>query len=305
MLFYLGVHKPAWLAEARVPLFISFNTIGGVKKLPRAAERWALDSGAYSQMKKGGWTTTARSYAGAIARLRQDVGNLDWAAPQDWLCDADSLKATGKTVAQHQKLTLESYLELRSFGAPVIPVLQGWTHGDYIDHANAYEKAGVKLRHAPLVGVGTIKTRQKSTFVALLLAELKRAGVRTHGFGMSLAGFEDLAAHSLASADSMAWSAGQMRRPDEGGPNALRAALVYREQVVVKLERMGVSVTNGGVVTAGQIVRGAKKTPPEKQRGAITADEIIRQESQKAPKRPSKGVISADELIRRAMEKYR
>ena len=96
-----------------------------------------------------------------------------------------------------------------------------------------------------------------------------------------------------------------MRRPDEGGPNALRAALVYREQVVVKLERMGVSVTNGGVVTAGQIVRGAKKTPPEKQRGAITADEIIRQESQKAPKRPSKGVISADELIRRAMEKYR
>jgi len=291
MLFYLGVHRPQWLAEAGVPLFISYNTIGGVQKLPRAIERWALDSGAFSQMKKGGWTTTARQYAGAIARLRQEVGNLDWAAPQDWLCDEASLRATGKTVGEHQRLTIESYLELRSLGAPVIPVLQGWTRGDYIDHANAYEKAGVKLLRAPLVGVGTIKMRQASTSVALLLSELKEAGLKVHGFGMSLAGFSDLAAHSLASADSVAWSRGARFRREEGGPNELRAALVYREQVLVKLESMGVSVTNGGVVTARQIARGAKEPKA------------------KAPKvskaKTTKGVLTADELIRQAMEKIR
>jgi hypothetical protein len=262
MLFYLGAPRPSWLGEAGVPLFVSYNTIGSAKRLPRAIDRWALDSGAYSQMKKGGWDISARTYANGIARLQSEVGNLDWAAPQDWLCDEASLKATGRSVRDHQRLTLESYLELSGMGAPVIPVLQGWTLGQYLDHVEAYEKAGVRLKRMPLVGIGSIKTRMMSLMVANTIAWIASDGIRLHGFGMSLAGLELVASRGLASADSMAWSMGARRRPeDEGGSNSIEAALAYRTSVLAKLKRMGVSVTNGGVVTAKQITRGKPHVP--------------------------------------------
>ena len=265
MLFYLGVHRPQWLAEAGVPLFLSYATMKTVKALPRAIDRWALDSGAWSQMAKGGWDVTAKTYAAAIHRFKSEVGNLDWAAPQDWLCDPDSLAATGKTVAEHQRLTLENYLDLRSLGAPVIPVLQGWSHGEYLDHAEAYAKAGVDLQKAPIVGLGSIKTRQTGTRVALTITRLKMdAGFRLHGFGMSLAGLERLAASGLASADSSAWSAGARYRRETGGPNALSAALAWHQQVVEKLQSIGVPTNNGGTVTAQQIATGAKAARPAK-----------------------------------------
>lgn len=264
MLFYLGVHRPQWLAEAGVPLFLSYATMKTVKALPRAIDRWALDSGAWSQMAKGGWDVTAKTYAAAIHRFRSEVGNLDWAAPQDWLCDPGSLAATGKTVAEHQRLTLENYLDLRSLGAPVIPVLQGWSRGEYLDHAEAYAKAGVNLQKAPIVGIGSIKTRQTGTMVATTINWLKSDGIRLHGFGMSLAGLGHLAASGLASADSSAWSAGARFRRDTGGPNALSAALAWQKQVVEKLQSLGVSTNNGGTVTAHQIAAGAKAARPAK-----------------------------------------
>lgn len=34
--FYLGTHRPGWLATAGVPLFVSRRTLGPVKALPRA-----------------------------------------------------------------------------------------------------------------------------------------------------------------------------------------------------------------------------------------------------------------------------
>lgn len=264
MLFYLGVHRPQWLAEAGVPLFLSYATMKTVRALPRAIDRWALDSGAWSQMAKGGWDVTAKTYAASIHRFKSEVGNLDWAAPQDWLCDPDSLAATGKTVAEHQRLTLENYLDLRSLGAPVIPVLQGWSRGEYLDHAEAYAKAGVNLQKAPIVGLGSIKTRQTGTLVATTINWLKSDGIRLHGFGMSLAGLERIAASGLASADSSAWSAGARYRRETGGPNALSAALAWQKQVVEKLQSLGVSTNNGGTVTAHQIAAGAKAARPAK-----------------------------------------
>lgn len=254
MLFYLGVHRPAWLAQAGVPLFLSYSTMKTVRALPRALDRWALDSGAYTEMRHGGWTVPAKTYAAAVNRYSAECGNLDWAAPQDWLCDEQSLQATGLTVKEHQKRTTKSYLELRAMGVPVIPVLQGWTEGDYLDHLEAYMKAGVNLRRVPMVGLGSIKTKS-SLRVSTIITGLKHEGIKLHGFGMSLKGLEYFSASGLASADSTAWSAGARRRPMEtgGDQNSLAAALAWREDVFSKLERLGVPTKNGGVVTAKQI----------------------------------------------------
>jgi hypothetical protein len=43
--FWLGTHKPGWLARTEVPLFVSHRTLGGRRELPRARGPWALDSG--------------------------------------------------------------------------------------------------------------------------------------------------------------------------------------------------------------------------------------------------------------------
>ena len=49
-----------------------------------ARGRWALDSGAFSELSAyGRWTLTLEQYVAAVRRYRDEVGQLDWAAPQD------------------------------------------------------------------------------------------------------------------------------------------------------------------------------------------------------------------------------
>jgi hypothetical protein len=43
--FFLGTHRPGWLARLDVPLFVSHRTLRTWPRLPWAREPWALDSG--------------------------------------------------------------------------------------------------------------------------------------------------------------------------------------------------------------------------------------------------------------------
>lgn len=52
MKFYLGAHHPGWLAHAGVPLFVSYARLGPMKRLPRAAAPWALDSRGFSELSE-------------------------------------------------------------------------------------------------------------------------------------------------------------------------------------------------------------------------------------------------------------
>lgn len=49
---------------------------------------------------------------------------------------------------------------------PYMPVLQGWTRGDYEQCVTLYEAAGVNLSQEPRVGVGSICRRQGTPEVA-------------------------------------------------------------------------------------------------------------------------------------------
>lgn len=289
MRFYLGVHRPAWLAEAGVPLFVSHQSLRTVQKLPRAGARWALDSGAYTEVSKhGGWRTGAREYARAVARYRQDIGKMDWAAPQDWTCDPASIQATGLSVEKHQELTTRSYLELRSLGVPVIPVLQGWSTGDFWRHQEAYERAGVHLSRLPVVGLGSIARRQGGIGVSGIVATLAADGVKLHGFGVKKQGLLHYG-QKLASADSMAWSFEATKAPPLPGhshascSNCLEYALRWREEVIAVMRRAGVPVENGE--------RGASHKPE-------TSGKIRKMSGQEMTVTNSAGVTFAVRVVR-------
>ena len=215
--FYLGAHHREWLATSDVPLFVSRRELARGKKLPRARTPWALDSGGFTELSLNGrWTITAAQYATEVRRYRDEVGMLQWAAPQDMMCEPKMIERTGLSIDEHQRLTIENYIELRALAPelPIIPVLQGWSLGDYWRHQEAYELAGVRLAELPLVGLGTVCRRQHMTVVSGVVAALKADGLKLHGFGVKMQGLRAFA-HNLASADSMAWSYNARRNPQD------------------------------------------------------------------------------------------
>jgi len=207
--FYVGAKAASWLPRARTPLLLSRPALAGrVRRLPRAAVPWLLDSGAFTELgENGAWTVPAEQYAAEAARWAAEAGNLAAAGIQDWLTTPGVLDATGRTVADHQARTVASLLELRALAPelPWLPTLQGWELGDYLAHVALYADAGVDLTAEPLVGVGSIATRQHTDTVGELMAELHDAGLRLHAFGAKVTGLARWGTE-LSSADSMAWS---------------------------------------------------------------------------------------------------
>jgi hypothetical protein len=244
--FYLGTHHPSWLGHAGVALFVSHRRLAGRRRLPRATTRWALDSGGFTELSlHGRWQTTPVAYAEAVTRYMEEIGRLEWASPQDWMCEPIMLQRTGLSVLQHQHRTVANYLELRRLapGLPFIPVLQGWRLDDYLACVDLYQQAGVDLARVPLIGLGSVCRRQATTEIARIVTELAGVGVRLHGFGVKRAG---LAAYAdgLASADSMAWSYHARRRPPlpdcvghKNCANCLPYALAWRAQMLAILDQ--------------------------------------------------------------------
>lgn len=214
--FYLGTHEVAWLSKTSVPLFISRRRLAPRRSLPRALGPWSLDSGGFTEISLNGrFTVSPLGYAREVRRFASEIGGLAWAAPQDWMCEPDMVARSGLTVAEHQRRTIASYLELQSIAPdlPWIPVLQGWTVWSYFSHVDAYARAGIDLAEEPLVGVGSVCRRQDTTAAAGIFRGLATMyKLRLHGFGVKTTGLR-AAGDALVSADSMAWSARARREP--------------------------------------------------------------------------------------------
>jgi hypothetical protein len=209
--FYLGTHRPHWLSDSAIPLFVSDTTLRRYRTLPRATHRWALDSGAFSQISHhGGWDDgpTPAQYAARVRRYRDEIGHLDFASPQDYMCEPPMLARTGLTVQRHIELTVANFLDLKSIDAtlPVVPVLQGWQVDDYERCHAHYARHGVDLAALPVVGVGSVCRRQATREAVAIFGALHRAGLRNlHAYGVKTLGLNQFAT-LLASADSLAWS---------------------------------------------------------------------------------------------------
>jgi hypothetical protein len=214
--FYLGAHQPHWLWTAGFPLFVSHRQL--VRRrgpLRPALCRWGVDSGGFTELSlHGRWITPAAQYAEAVDRYAREAGQLDFAAPQDWMCEPAILARTGLTVREHQDRTVASYLELRALAPhlPFIPVVQGWHLADYLACVDLYRAAGVDLTRGRLTGLGSVCRRQSTGQIAVIVTTLASLGLRLHGFGIKTCGLH-LYGHLLASADSMAWSYAARRAP--------------------------------------------------------------------------------------------
>jgi hypothetical protein len=239
--FYLGTHMPNWLATLDVPLFVSHRRLRKRKTFPQAVGRWALDSGAFTELQTyGEWRTTEADYVAAVRRYRNEIGGMDWAAPMDWMCEPFMLERTGLTVAEHQQRTVANVLRLRTMAAdlPIVPVLQGWTADDYLRHWETYAKAGIMLEDERIVGVGSVCRRQATDEAVDIFQRLRP--LRLHGFGVKLAGVERLTPH-MTSCDSMAWSYAARRASPLPGhthqncANCPDYALIWRGRVIARM----------------------------------------------------------------------
>jgi hypothetical protein len=119
---------------------------------------------------------------------------------------------TKLSVEAHQLKTVINYLELSELWelysdlpSPFIPVLQGWTLGDYERCAELYRGCGVDLHKLPRVGLGSVCRRQSGVKIGLIANWFASEGIKLHGFGVKLEGL-DLYAEKLTSCDSLAWS---------------------------------------------------------------------------------------------------
>ncbi|MFD9948759.1 hypothetical protein, partial [Nonomuraea sp. NPDC059022] len=173
------------------------------------------------------------------------IGDLDWAAPQDWMCEPWMLAKTGLTIAEHQRRTVANFVRLVELwpdysdaDCPVMPVIQGWTVDDYLACVDLYEQHGVRLaQDYPVVGVGSVCRRQATRDIGDIFQTLAAQDLPLHGFGVKLSGLRRYGRY-LTTADSMAWSYAGRRTPTQCGStrhkseaNCLIYALAWHARV--------------------------------------------------------------------------
>jgi hypothetical protein len=245
--FYLGTHMPHWLTKPDMPpMFVSVNRLTKRKTMPTATCRWALDSGGFTELSMHGrWTRTTADYIILTRRFRDEIGGLDWAAPQDWMCEPWIVANTGLTVDEHQRRTIDNYHQLTTDAPdlPFIPVLQGWTLNDYHRHIEMYGNSGVHLSEFDTVGLGSVCRRQATAEIGEIVATLAtRYRLKLHGFGVKGDGLRRYG-WLLKSADSMAWSSrGRRINPCPHGTakscaNCLPHALEWRHRAISTASR--------------------------------------------------------------------
>lgn len=129
------------------------------------------------------------------------------------MCEPEQLARTGKTIREHQELTVASLVELRRIAPdlPWVPVLQGQAVADYLRHIDMYRVAGFDLRYERIVGVGSVCRRQGTREAAEIMSAIAARGIRIHAFGVKRDGLA-LFGDRIASSDSMAWSFVARRR---------------------------------------------------------------------------------------------
>jgi hypothetical protein len=230
MRFYIGLHQPSD-AHHFDRACISVVRLQRRKKTLGCPEI-LLDSGAFSELAlHGRYRHSVGHYADIIRRL-EGVGTIVAAVAQDYMCEPFMLAKTGGTVADHQRLTIERYRDLRAenLPVPIMPVLQGYAPADYAKHLSDY---GDDLTPGMWVGVGSVcKRNGNPERIVEVISAIKavRPDLRLHGFGVK----QTALAHGgvmemLYSADSLAWS--YAARKQGRNPHCWREAEAYQARV--------------------------------------------------------------------------
>lgn len=208
MRFFTGLHQPSD-AQHFDAAFVSVNRLRK-RKGPFVVGDWIMDSGAFTEISTHGhYRHDVAEYAAEIRRWAGN-GRLLAAVAQDWMCEPFIVTKTGRSVLEHQQLTVARYdalLAEDTAGVYVMPVLQGFAPADYVAHIGMY---GPRLALGQWVGVGSVCKRNgdpRQVAAVLLAIKTARPDLRLHWFGLKTTALADPLVRSLLeTADSMAWS---------------------------------------------------------------------------------------------------
>jgi hypothetical protein len=202
---------------------------------------WIMDSGGFSELSLyGEYTISEDKYVEAIKRLNPMASFC-----QDWMVEPMILSKTGGTVRTHQEKTIKSYLSLIGKVDNMLPVLQGQSIDDYLNHIEMYKSEGISIDR--LFGLGSVCRRQKSKEIIWIINTIKEQypTIKLHGFGVKITALQNGNVTSLLdSADSMAWSfAGRNCRLTCDGchqihcAHCVKYAMGWREQLLQHIEQ--------------------------------------------------------------------
>lgn len=156
--YYTGIDDPKrarLLNEHKnieLGFMLSANRIRRRKKEILTDGKWMLDSGAFTQISRFGKFLISEDEYVDIIKRHEDK-NLVCAATQDYMCEPDILKKTGKTIRQHIRMTVQRYFnilkKMRKAGCRtmLLPVLQGIDAEDYMECLALYEEGWWKLQN--------------------------------------------------------------------------------------------------------------------------------------------------------------
>lgn len=234
MRFFTGLHQPAD-AKNFDAAFVSVHRLKDRKSNFQVAD-WIMDSGAFTTiLQHGGYPEGVEVYAAQVKRWAGN-GNMLAAVAQDYMCEEHMLKLTGKTVREHQHLTIERYDDLLRCdigGALIMPVLQGYAPSDYLRHLLMYD---TRLTAGAWVGVGSVCKRNgdpRAIEAVLWAIKRQRPDLRLHGFGLKTTALQSALVNELLhTADSMAWS--YAARREGRNQNDWREAKAWTEKITTR-----------------------------------------------------------------------
>ncbi|MDN3923302.1 DUF7221 family queuine tRNA-ribosyltransferase-like protein [Roseateles violae] len=232
MRFFTGMHDLHHVGKVAAA-FVSVNRLRRRARKPFIAGDWIMDSGAFTEISQhGDYRHPAEDYA---AQIRKWAGNgrLLAAVAQDFMCEAWILQKVGRTVEQHQRMTVERFDQLAACdvaGVYLMPVLQGFAPADYVRHIAMY---GDRLPRGAWVGVGSVCKRNgdpRAIEEVLLAIKRARPDLRLHGFGLKTTALQSsLVVELLETADSMAWSFAARRQGRD--PNCPHEAIAWTRNI--------------------------------------------------------------------------
>lgn len=193
----------------------------------------------------GEWTVSVEEYVSNIRLLQEKVGNLIWAAPQDWMCEPFMLEKTGLTEREHQIRTVQNFIALKEADdtLPIIPVIQGFSLEGYMETIDLYNSYGIDLRQEKTVGLGSVCRRQAEDDIGEIVKACYDLGIANlHGFGVKIRGLVKYGGY-LQSSDSMAWTVDARWEPNpdhkdlhKGCTGCKPFALAWRDKVLARIE---------------------------------------------------------------------
>ena len=201
-------------------------------------DRLFIDSGGYSFMKgKGEYETSNEVYLEYITEHEPEL----WAL-RDYPCEPDVLQEHGRTVEDHQRMTIDRHHDLLEVyersdvpGQPV-SVLQGWSVDDYTRHIQQMLEAGTLSGH---VAIGSVCRRNREEqireIVLTVREELPDWVDHLHAFGVkgSVLRYPQVR-EALTSADSQSYEMqaqwGVLEDLDAGSRTWRDSALEYLRQ---------------------------------------------------------------------------